>query len=244
MTLKYPVNYIAITQYFKKGIHNGLDLGWSNAHGGMNQPIYAPADGVVVSVRSDYNRTDTSGGSYGNYVKIKHNDSVSTLCAHMKYGSVTLKIGDPVKQGEQIGIMGATGHATGNHVHYEVFLNNTKVNPEEYTYVFPGQITSSDPNATKGLLYYTPVPTPTPDPTPEPKPDPTPEPEPNQKDKIIEDLQKQIQEQNDKIALQTKEITALKEQINESDNYKFTYEVLKTSLYEIKLNEGETLLIR
>lgn len=248
MTLKYPVNYIAITQYFKKGVHNGLDLGWSNLHGGMNQPIYAPADGVVVNVRSDYNKTDTSGGSYGNYVKIKHNDSVSTLCAHMKYGSVKLKIGDTVKQGEQIGVMGATGHAIGNHVHYEVFLNNTKVNPEEYTYVYPGQITSSDPNAIKGLLYYTPVPTPTPDPTIEPKPEPTleptPEPVPDPKDKIIENLQKQIQEQNDKINLQAKEIAALKEQINEDENYKFTYKVLTTSLYEIKLNEGETLLIK
>jgi len=234
MTLKYPVNYIAITQYFKKGVHNGLDLGWSNAHGGMNQPIYAPADGVVVNVRSDYNQTDASGGSYGNYVKIKHNDSVSTLCAHMKYGSVTLKIGDPVKQGDQIGLMGATGHATGNHCHYEVFLNNTKVNPEEYTYVFPGQITSSDPNATQGLLYYTPT----------PDPEPTPTPEPDAKDEIIEDLQKQIQEQNDKINLQQKEITALKEQLNEQEEAIFTYSVQKTSLYEIKLNEGETLIIK
>ena len=34
MILKYPVNYIAITQYFKKGVHNGIDLAWSSAHGG------------------------------------------------------------------------------------------------------------------------------------------------------------------------------------------------------------------
>ena len=236
MILKYPVNYIAITGYYKKGIHNGLDLGWSNSHGGMNQPIYAPADGVVVNVRSDYDRTDTSGGSYGNYIKIKHNDRISTLCAHMKYGSVNLKIGDQVKQGEQIGLMGATGHANGNHVHYEVFLDSTKVNPEEYTYVFPDQTVSTNPSASKGLLYYTPAPI----------PDPTPNPEPikDEKDKTIEEQKKQIQEQEDKINLLNKEIISLKEQINEEEKYIFTYPVLKTSLYEIKLNEGETLLIK
>ena len=39
----------------------------------------------------------------------------------MKYGSVTLKVGDKVKQGDQIGIMGNTGYAFGNHVNYEIF---------------------------------------------------------------------------------------------------------------------------
>lgn len=242
MILKYPINYIAITQYFKQGKHNGLDLGWSNAHGGPNQIVYSPADGVVVGIRSNYNQTDTSGGSYGNYVKIKHNDSVSTLCAHLKYGSVNLKVGDQVTQGQQIGIMGATGYAFGNHVHYEVFLNNTKVNPEEYTYVFPEQIISSDPNATKGLLYYTPVPIPTPE--PEPTPEPTPEPIPDEKDKTLEELKKQNQELQDKIDLQTKEINLLKEELNEKEKFKFTYKAKLTSLYEIKLYEGETLLIK
>ncbi len=237
MILKYPVNYIAITQYYKKGVHNGIDLGWSSAHGGNEQPIYAPADGVVVSVKSDYNQTDASGSSYGNYVKIKHNDSISTLCAHMKYGSVTLKIGDEVTQGMQIGIMGETGRADGKHLHYEVFLNNVKVNPEEYTYVLPGQIVSTNPSAIRGLMYYNPVPEPEPGPTIEPNPTPTP-------DTIIEELKKQIQELEDKISLQAKEIEALKNELNESENYIFTYPVQKTSLYEIKLYEGETLLIR
>ena len=48
---RYPVNYIAITTYFKKGVHNGLDLGWNSKHGGKNQPIYAVADGKVYSTK-------------------------------------------------------------------------------------------------------------------------------------------------------------------------------------------------
>lgn len=229
MILKYPVNYIAITQYFKEGGHGGIDLGWSSSHGGMEQPIYAAAKGEVVSVRSNYQTTDASGGSYGNYVKLKHENGFYTLYAHMKYGSVNLKVGDIVNEGDQIGLMGKTGHATGNHLHYEVLINNVKVNPEEYTYVFPGQTISSDPSATIGLLYY----------NPEPTPDPEPEP-----DKEIEELKKENQELKDKVSLQAKEIESLKQELNEETNYVFEYPVLKTSLYEIKLYEGETLLIK
>lgn len=227
MILRYPVNYIAITQYFKKGVHNGIDLGWSSSHGGMEQPIYAAETGEVVSVRSNYNTTDASGGSYGNYVKLKHENGFSTLYAHMKYGSVTLKVGDRVNKGDQIGLMGKTGHANGNHLHYEVLINEEKVNPIEYTYVYPGQTVSNNPSAIIGLLYYTP--------TPDPEPAP---------DKEVDELKKQIQELQDKVLLQAKEIESLKEELNEETAYVFEYPVLKTSLYEIKLYEGETLLIK
>ncbi len=224
MILKYPVNYIAITQYFKTGVHNGIDLGWNSAHGGPNQPVYAAYDGEVIAVVKNYNQTDTSGGSYGNYVKIRHINNIDTLYAHLKYGSVTVNVGDKVKQGQKIGLMGNTGYAFGNHLHYEVFLNNVKVNPEKYTYVFPGQIVSSDKDATIGLLYYK-------------------EPTPPSEDKTIEELKKQITELEDKINLQKKEIEMLQEELKQKDNIVFTYDVKKTSLYEIELYDGETLLI-
>lgn len=232
MYLKYPVNYILITQYYQKGVHNGVDLAWSSSYGGENTPIYAPGDGVVVNVKSDYIGTSIGSRLYGNYVKIKHENNIYTLCAHMKEGSVTLKVGDKVSMGDQIGLMGNTGDANGNHVHYEVFEGNVKVNPEDYTYVYPSQIVSTNPAYNKGLKYYLPEP-PTPEPTPTPEPDPE-----------IDELKKQIQILEDKNALQAKEIESLKEQLSESGNYTFEYPVLKTSLYEIKLNEGETLLIK
>lgn len=210
MNLRYPVNYIAITQYYKKGIHNGIDLGWSSAHGGNEQPIYAAYDGEVIAVKRDYNQTDATGSSYGNYIKIKHDNNISTLYAHLKYDSVTVNVGDKVTTGQHIALMGRTGRADGNHLHYEVFLNNEKVNPESYTYVYPGQITSPNASATQGLLYYTP---PTPTPNPEPKPEP---------EQCLEQ-KKQIQELEDKISLQTKEIENLKEQLKEKKKTKSLY---------------------
>lgn len=237
MTLRYPVNYIAITQYYKKNVHNGIDLGWNSAHGGNEQPIYSAADGEVIAVKRDYNQTDATGSSYGNYIKIRHTDGFYTLYAHLKYDSVRVNVGDHVTQGQYIANMGRTGRANGNHLHYEVFINDEKVNPEIYTYVFEGQITSSNPTATEGLLYYKP--------TPEPEPTPTPEPEP--KPDETEELKKLIKELEDKIALQNKEIASLKEQLKEqeeNDNFVFTYNVEKTSLYEIQLYDGEKLLIK
>ena len=220
MTLRYPVNYIAITQYFTQGVHNGLDLGWSSAFGGNNQPIYAAEDGVVVSIRKDYQTNDTSGNSYGNYVKIRHNEYISTLYAHMKYGSVTLNVGDTVKKGDQIGLMGNTGYALGNHLHYEVFINDSKVNPILYTYVYQNQIVSSNPEARKDLLYYD-----------EPTED-------------VEVLKKMITELQDKNRLLEEQIALIKEELKEAQTFAFTYQVDKTAMYQIKLYEGETLYIK
>ena len=220
MTLKYPVNYIAVTQYFTENVHRGMDLGWNSAFYGPNQDIYAAEDGVVVSVRSDYKTTDSSGNSYGNYVKIRHNETFSTLCAHMKYGSVTLKVGDKVKKGDKIGEMGSTGYALGNHLHYEVFKNDVKVDPIIYTYVYKEQTVSSNPSARENLLYYK-----------EPEDD-------------IETLKKMIEELENKNKLLEKEIERLKKELEKKDKYKFEYTVPKTSMYEIKLYEGEKLYIK
>ena len=220
MMFKYPVNYIAVTQYFTENKHRGMDLGWNSAYFGKNQPIYAPADGTVVSVRSDYATTDSSGNSYGNYVKIRHDETFSTLCAHMKYGSVTLKVGDKVKIGEQIGLMGSTGYALGEHLHYEVFKNDVKVDPILYTYVYPGQIVSSNPSARENLLYYK-----------EPQED-------------VETLKKMIEELENKNKNLENQIELLNKEIEDLKKYSFEFIVPKTSFYEIKLYEKEKLYIK
>ena len=150
--LRYPVNYIAITTYFKKGIHNGLDLGWNSKHGGKNQPIYAAGDGKVVSIKDN----DKTGKSWGNYVKIKHESGIYTLYAHLKNG-IKVKKGQKVKMGDLLGHMGNTGKAAGNHLHYEYYKGGAstsyRIDPEKYTYVYPDQVVSKNASATKGLKY-------------------------------------------------------------------------------------------
>ena len=158
--LKYPVNYIAITNYFKKGEHNGIDLGWNSKHGGKNQPIYAPADGTVYAIKDK----DKTKKSWGNYVKIYHGKlngkKLYTLSGHMLDG-IKVKKGKKVKQGDLLGYMGSTGNSNGPHDHYEVYYGGAgtsfRVDPEKYTYVYPKQTVSTNKSATKGLKYYTPA---------------------------------------------------------------------------------------
>ena len=139
MIFRYPVNYIAITGKFTKK-HFGLDLGWSNKHGGKEQPIYAAADGVVY-VTHDKDRT---GKSWGNYIKIKHDKNTYTLYAHLKEGSLLVRKNNKVKRGQRIATMGNTGLGGAYHLHFEIYEGgaNTKyrVDPLPLTYAFDDQV--------------------------------------------------------------------------------------------------------
>lgn len=119
-----------ITQKYKAGIHNGIDLVKKTLSPSY---IIAHSDGEVVGVVTNINWTKYGSGSYGNYVKIKHDNGMYTLYAHLKYGSVTVKKGTKVLKGERLGFMGATGSATGVHLHFEVRdVNDKKINPVPY----------------------------------------------------------------------------------------------------------------
>lgn len=152
-----PKEYVAIGVYFKKGVHNGVDLCWSAKYGGKNQPILAAYDGKVVAIKDK----DKTGKSWGNYVKIYHGKlngkKVYTLVAHLKNG-IKVKKGQRVKTGDLLGYMGNTGKSYGNHTHYEFYLGGAstryRVDPEKYTYVdLSKQKVSTNKYATKGLLY-------------------------------------------------------------------------------------------
>ncbi|MEK7642178.1 MAG: peptidoglycan DD-metalloendopeptidase family protein [Patescibacteria group bacterium] len=93
-----------------QGIHgyNGVDIAAPSG-----TPIFASASGEVIISRSG-----SWNGGYGNYVVIKHPNGTQTLYAHNKTNLVS--VGDMVKQGDIIGYVGATGKATGNHLHFEV----------------------------------------------------------------------------------------------------------------------------
>jgi len=67
---------------------------------------------------------------YGNVVMIDHGNGIATLYAHLS--RVDVAAGQTVQQGQQIGAIGATGEATGDHLHFEVRVNNTPTDPMPY----------------------------------------------------------------------------------------------------------------
>ncbi|EAC2922390.1 MULTISPECIES: M23 family metallopeptidase [Listeria] len=131
-----PVSPIRITDHFgsrilngKAEFHKGMDFGGKQ---GMNTPIMAAKGGeVVFSGFANYG-DGTGFGGYGQCVVIKHAPNQFTLYGHMVQNSQKVKLGDMVKQGQTIGIMGQTGAAFGVHLHFEVRrqLTGGQVNPE------------------------------------------------------------------------------------------------------------------
>ena len=99
--------------------HNGADITKNYARGA---PVRAVADGRVVSAEWHY--------SYGNYVLIDHGNGKSTLYAHLD--GLYVSAGDIVNQGKTLGPMGNTGNSSGPHLHFEVRVNGSHVNPFNY----------------------------------------------------------------------------------------------------------------
>lgn len=97
--------------------HGGTDIAAP-----LGTPILAAADGVVV--------TATWHNSYGYYVKIKHDDTYSTLYAHCS--ALHVSVGQTVKQGQVIADCGSTGYSTGPHLHYEVIQKGVRVNALDF----------------------------------------------------------------------------------------------------------------
>ena len=98
----------------KRKLHKGIDIGLP-----MGTPIYAPADGNVIF--SGWKR------GYGYVVQIDHNNGYITLFAHNKVNLVN--IGDKVTTATLIAKVGASGVATGPHIHFEIVFHGKQVNP-------------------------------------------------------------------------------------------------------------------
>lgn len=94
--------------------HKGIDF---TADSGT--PLQATGDGEVIEAGRD--------GGYGNTVKINHGFGYVTLYGHMK--QIDVKVGQKVKKGQRIGLVGSTGNSTGPHCHYEVHFHGRPVNP-------------------------------------------------------------------------------------------------------------------
>ena len=104
--------------------HGGIDivLG-SGSSAGI--PVVASASGTVVTAYSGWR-------GYGHTVVIDHGNGIKTRYAHMYPGSIAVRVGQRVYQGQQIGRIGATGNSTGPHLHFEMLVNGYKVNPYPY----------------------------------------------------------------------------------------------------------------
>ncbi len=101
----------------ERRFHAGIDLAVDTG-----TPVSASARGVVTF-------TGRRGG-YGLLVIVDHENGMSTRYAHLS--KLLVKVGDHVERGERIALSGATGNVTGEHLHYEVRINDEPVNPRPY----------------------------------------------------------------------------------------------------------------
>ena len=112
-----PNNGGTETCYFGEDGHKGVDLAIAEG-----TDIYAAASGKVVVAGVYY--------TYGNCVVIDHGNGVRTLYAHCS--SLNVSVGDEVSQGDVVGFVGMTGYANGNHLHFEVHINNRSYDPYNF----------------------------------------------------------------------------------------------------------------
>lgn len=99
--------------------HAGLDI--ASRYG---TPIYAVAEGTV-KFTGNY-------GGYGNLVIISHGNGVETYYGHCS--SICTTVGTKINPGDVIAKVGSTGNSTGNHLHFEIRIDGTSVNPQKYIY--------------------------------------------------------------------------------------------------------------
>ncbi len=116
-TFVFPTDrhYLSGFDYSTKTNHLGIDLAAE-----LGDNIYAADNGVVVYAGAN-------GYGYGNMIMIDHGTGFQTLYAHLS--AIFVGCGDNVAQGQTIGAAGATGHASGAHLHFEVRTETSVINP-------------------------------------------------------------------------------------------------------------------
>lgn len=124
--LRTPMDGARVTSGF--GMRRHPLLGYSKMHKGIDfgantgTPIYASGDAIVEKAGRF--------GAYGNYVRLKHNNTLQTAYAHLSRYGPGIRPGTRVRQGQVIGYVGSTGRSTGPHLHYEILVNGIQVNPQ------------------------------------------------------------------------------------------------------------------
>jgi murein DD-endopeptidase MepM/ murein hydrolase activator NlpD len=123
--MRTPIDGARLTSGF--GMRNHPILGYSKMHRGVDfaaptgTPVYAAGFGVLEEADRH--------GSFGNYVRIRHNPELATAYAHLSRFAPGVHRGQRVEQGQVIAYVGTTGRSTGPHLHYEVLRRGDQVNP-------------------------------------------------------------------------------------------------------------------
>ena len=124
--MKTPINGARLSSGY--GMRKHPILGYNKLHQGTDfaarrgTPVMASGSGTVE--RASW------FGAYGKYVRIRHNSTYKTAYAHLSKFGRNIKAGRKVKQGQIIGYVGSTGRSTGPHLHYEVLVNNKRINSQ------------------------------------------------------------------------------------------------------------------
>lgn len=149
--MRTPIDGARISSKF--GMRKHPILGYSKMHKGLDfaaprgTPIYAAGDGTIEKIGPF--------STYGKYIRIRHRASLKTVYAHMKGFKSGLRRNSRVKQGQVIGYVGSTGRSTGPHLHYEVIINNTQVNPASVKLPTGKSLKAKDMNIFRGVVAQT-----------------------------------------------------------------------------------------
>ena len=123
--LKTPIDGARLSSTY--GMRKHPILGYNKMHRGIDfaapkgTPVYAGGNGVIEFAGNN--------GSYGKYIRIRHNNEYKTAYAHLNGFNKGISKGVRVNQGQVIGFVGSTGRSTGPHMHYEIIYQNEQINP-------------------------------------------------------------------------------------------------------------------
>ncbi|OGI55266.1 MAG: hypothetical protein A3E57_08365 [Candidatus Muproteobacteria bacterium RIFCSPHIGHO2_12_FULL_60_33] len=139
--LRTPVVFSRITSRFTSGRYHPILKAW-RAHKGVD---YAAPVGTLVRATASGRVLSIGWNSgYGKRIVIRHNATYSTVYAHLSRFHSDLRVGSFVDQGRTIGYVGATGLASGPHLHYEFQVNGAHRNPLTFKFTGGGKIASQN----------------------------------------------------------------------------------------------------
>ena len=124
--MKTPINGARLSSSF--GLRKHPILGYNKLHQGTD--FAAPKGTPVMASGSGTIEMASWNGAYGKYVRIRHNSTYKTAYAHLSRFGKKIRRGAKVQQGQIIGYVGSTGRSTGPHLHYEVLVQNKRVNSQ------------------------------------------------------------------------------------------------------------------